>query len=97
MKYFFEVKKNFFRIDDNLSCYATKSDEAVRLVMEEDDIRTPFFRDVDRIIYAMSYTRYLNKTQVYSFSKTSEAITLIQTQGNKYQKEYHGIKWRKKK
>lgn len=35
--------------------------------------------------------------KVYSFSKTSEAITLIQTQGNKYQKEYHGIKWRKKK
>ncbi len=77
MKYFFEVKKNFFRIDDNLSCYATKSDEAVRLVMEEDDIRTPFFRDVDRIIYAMSYTRYLNKTQVYSFSKNDHVSKRI--------------------
>lgn len=35
--------------------------------------------------------------KVYSFSKASEATTLIQTKGNKYQKEYHGIKWRKKK
>ena len=68
VKYFKEVKENFLSIDRNLSCYATKSDEAIRLKKEEgDDIRTPFFRDVDRIIYAMSYTRYSDKTQVYSF------------------------------
>ncbi len=69
MKYFNEAKKNFLNIDNNLSKYATKSSEAIRYKEEEDDIRTPFFRDVDRIIYAMSYTRYLDKTQVYSFKE----------------------------
>ena len=35
--------------------------------------------------------------KVYSFSKASEAINLIQEKGSNYQKQYHGIKWRKKK
>ena len=35
--------------------------------------------------------------KVYSFSKASEAIDLIQEKGSNYQKQYHGIKWRKKK
>ena len=45
------AKKNFYKIDDTFSNYATKSNEAIRLKDEEDDIRTPFFRDVDRIIH----------------------------------------------
>ena len=68
MKYFQEAKNNFLHIDKFLSPYATLSEEALRFTHEEDDIRTPFFRDVDRIIHAMSYTRYADKTQVYSFS-----------------------------
>ena len=35
--------------------------------------------------------------KVYSFSKAREAIDLIQEKESNYQKEYHGIKWRKKK
>ena len=69
MKYFKEAQSNFFCLDQYLSKYATKSNDAVRFKKEELDIRTPFFRDVDRIIYAMSYTRYLDKTQVYSFKE----------------------------
>ncbi len=63
------AKKNFLLIDDNLSEYATKSLDAYRLKKEVDDLRTPFARDTDRIIHALSYTRYMNKTQVYSFKE----------------------------
>lgn len=34
--------------------------------------------------------------RVYSFKSADEAIELIKNLGDKYQKEYHGIKWRKK-
>ena len=63
------IKKNFLKIEDTYSKYATKSSEAVRFHSIDDDIRTPFFRDVDRIIHALSYTRYADKTQVYSFKE----------------------------
>lgn len=63
------AKKNFLLIDNNLSEYATKSLTAYRLKEEENDLRTPFARDTDRIIHALSYTRYMNKTQVYSFKE----------------------------
>ncbi len=69
MKYFKEAKTNFWKLDQYLSEYATKSGEAVRIKSQEEDIRTPFFRDVDRIIHAMSYTRYSDKTQVFSFNE----------------------------
>lgn len=68
MKYFKEARENFLHIDYFLSKYATHSMASIRMKEEEPDIRTPFFRDVDRIIHAMSYTRYADKTQVYSFS-----------------------------
>ncbi|MBE6161142.1 MAG: HD domain-containing protein [Firmicutes bacterium] len=50
-----------------LSEYATKDSEAIRLKEEESDIRPPFFRDIDRVLYSSSYTRYIDKTQVFSF------------------------------
>ncbi len=68
MKYFKEARENFLYIDNVLSKYATHSMASIRMKEEEPDIRTPFFRDIDRIIHAMSYTRYADKTQVYSFS-----------------------------
>lgn len=63
-----KVKENFLNKELNLSKYATKSIEAIRLNEEEEDIRPPFFHDTDRIIHALSYTRYLDKTQVFSYS-----------------------------
>lgn len=63
------AKKNFLSNEELLSKYATKSSAAERFKSEDDfDIRTPFFRDIDRIIYALSYNRYSGKTQVYPFS-----------------------------
>lgn len=69
MKYFNEAKENFLLIENSFSKYATTSEDCIRIRDIVDDIRTPFFRDVDRIIYAFSYSRYSDKTQVYSYKE----------------------------
>lgn len=79
-----EAKKNFYLIDNNLSEYATKSNDAKRIKEEIDDLRTPFARDADRIIHALSYTRYIDKTQVYSYKENdhiSKRIVHVQFVG----------------
>ena len=65
-----EVKANFLKKEANLSMYATKSSSGIRLMKEnlDDDIRPNFYHDIDRIIHSLSYTRYINKTQVFSFN-----------------------------
>lgn len=69
MKSFEIAKNNFLAIENSYSAFATKSKSAIRLEQESTkDIRTPFFRDVDRIIHALSYNRYSDKTQVYSYT-----------------------------
>ena len=75
------AKKNFLNKELNLSKYATKSSEAIRLKEEDEDIRPAFFRDIDRIIYSLSYTRYLDKTQVFTKNENdhiSKRITHVQ-------------------
>ena len=62
-----EIKNNFVISEENWQSFATKSSEAIRLNEEKDDYRPSFFKDIDRIIYSLSYTRYIDKTQVYSF------------------------------
>lgn len=62
-----QAKNNFLEKETNLSEYASKSSDAIRIIDETEDIRTPYFRDIDRIIHSLSYTRYIGKTQVYSF------------------------------
>ena len=54
------LRENFY------SPYATKDKESIRLIPIEEDIRPNFFRDIDRIIHSTSYTRYMDKTQVFS-------------------------------
>ena len=58
-------KDNMIKFQDKLSIYACPDSKAIRLHNEDADFRTPFFRDTDRIIYSLSYTRYLDKTQVF--------------------------------
>lgn len=60
------IYKNMNKFEDNLSKYACKNSESLRLNFEKEDIRPAYFRDIDRIIYSLSYTRYLDKTQVFS-------------------------------
>lgn len=53
-----------------LSPYACLDSDAYRLEEEtKDNYRTDFFRDIDRILYSLSYTRYIDKTQVFSFNE----------------------------
>ena len=51
--------------DKLLGKYATKDNEAIYFRPVNKDIRTPFFQDIDKIIYSLSYIRYMNKTQVF--------------------------------
>ena len=54
---------------DQFMCqYACMNRDAIRMKEEEKDFRPPFFRDIDRIIYSLSYNRYIDKTQVFSKS-----------------------------
>lgn len=81
MDNFKKAKENFLRKEKNLSTYATKSSDAIRFKDAKEDIRPPFFHDIDRIIHSLSYTRYLNKTQVYTFNDNdhvSRRITHVQ-------------------
>ncbi len=64
-----------------LSEYACQNDKAITLRDENDDIRPRFFRDADKIIYSLSYTRYIDKTQVFTFTENdnvSKRITHVQ-------------------
>ena len=65
------IRNNFILKENELSPYATKSNEGIRIHEEnlENDIRPNFYHDIDRIIHALSYTRYLDKTQVFSFNE----------------------------
>ena len=73
--------ENMKKHNQNLSIYASKDEDAVRLKDSVDDFRTQYFRDIDRILYSLSYFRYIDKTQVYSFEQNdmiSKRMTHIQ-------------------
>ena len=74
------AKKNLLK-EEYLGKYATRSSEAIRLYEDEEDIRPEYFHDIDRIIHSLSYTRYLDKTQVYTLNENdhlSKRITHVQ-------------------
>ena len=68
------LEKNMERHNIGLSPFACKDEEAIRFEEEKEDIRSPFFHDIDRIIYTYAYVRYSDKTQVYSL-KQNDHIT----------------------
>ena len=61
------IKEKLLEKEETLSKYASKSRNSTRLKKEEEDIRPAFFHDIDTIIHSEAYTRYIGKTQVYSF------------------------------
>jgi dGTPase len=63
-----ETRKNMLRYETTYSKYATLDADAIRLKKMEEDIRPSYYHDIDRIIYSLSYARYMDKTQVFSNS-----------------------------
>ena len=61
-----DIKKNMLKNELNLSNYATLDKDAIRFNKYKEDIRPNYYRDIDRIIHSLSYTRYNDKTQVFS-------------------------------
>ncbi len=51
------------------SIYACQDIEALYYKEEPKDYRPPFFHDEDRIIYSLAFSRYINKTQVFTYQK----------------------------
>lgn len=60
------INENMIKGEKLLGKYATRSSEAIRLYEIDEDFRPPFYRDIDRIIYSLSYERYMDKTQVFT-------------------------------
>ena len=76
-----EAKNNFLNNEKYLSEYACRNKDAIRLYEDDEDIRPEFFHDIDRIIHSLSYTRYLDKTQVFTKAENdhvSRRITHVQ-------------------
>ena len=61
-----DIKKNMIKGEKLLGDAATRSSEAIRLYEIDEDFRPAFYRDIDRIIYSLSYERYMDKTQVFT-------------------------------
>lgn len=61
-----KIKEQIKKSELGFSEFACKSDEAIRFKKEPKDIRLDFARDADRILHTLTYTRYIDKTQVYS-------------------------------
>ena len=75
------IKDNMLKNELNLSSYACLNKDAVRFNKMNEDIRGEYFRDIDRIIYSLSYTRYNDKTQVFSLTENdhiSRRMTHVQ-------------------
>ena len=77
-----EARENMLNKNKYIASYACPDSEAYRFGnVIDDDIRTAFFRDIDKIIYSLSYTRYMDKTQVFSFNDNdniSKRMTHVQ-------------------
>lgn len=71
LKEILEANQN--RENSFLAEYACKSENGIRFepekekIQDELNIRQSFFHDTDKIIHSSAYTRYIDKTQVFSF------------------------------
>ena len=61
-----EIKKNMLSHEQSLSKFAAKDGDAIRFNYQKNDFRTEYFRDIDKILYSLSYIRYTDKTQVFT-------------------------------
>ena len=65
------IKNEYKRERKMFSRYACRSSECIRLkeekIPDRINVRPAFCHDADRIIHSKAYTRYIDKTQVFSF------------------------------
>lgn len=69
-----EIEEKILKKEENLSKYSSKSKDAIYLKKQKEDPRPNYFHDADKIIYSLAYTRYIDKTQVFSYG-TNDHIT----------------------
>lgn len=70
------IRKKMLKYEKSYKRYASFNKDAIRINnYKECDIRPEYFRDIDRIIHSMSYTRYMNKTQVFSKTHNDHVST----------------------
>ena len=75
------IKENYKKKEALLSKYATLDGDSIRYHEMKEDIRPPFWHDADRIVHSLSYARYFDKTQVFSFNENdhvSRRMTHVQ-------------------
>lgn len=65
-----EVYKKLLK-EDNLSKYACLDKDSIRMSECVSDFRPNYFRDIDRIIHSLAYSRYMDKTQVFTKQKNN--------------------------
>lgn len=70
-----DIKKNMLKNETYLCEFASFNKDAIRFEEEKTDIRPEYFRDIDRIIHSMNYSRYINKTQVFTKSHNDHVST----------------------
>lgn len=76
-----DIREIMLKRESLYSKNATFDKEAIRFKMQIDDIRPNYYRDIDRIIHTAAYTRYMDKTQVFSAVKNdhiSKRMTHVQ-------------------
>lgn len=64
-----------------LSKFACPYEKGIRFKEEQNDFRPSFYRDIDRILYSLAYTRFLDKTQVFTHGENdhlSRRMTHVQ-------------------
>ena len=54
----------------NVNSLACKNEEAIYFKVSENDFRTPFSRDVDRILYSLSFKDIWIKLKYFHLKKT---------------------------
>jgi len=72
MKFIDEIVNDLNELEEkNLSKEATPNSAGIRRIKEDkEDIRPSFLRDGDRILHSFSFSRYIDKTQVFSNQKS---------------------------
>ena len=72
-----DIYNNMNKHGMNLSKFAAKDKDAIRLNPQDKDFRTEYFRDIDKILYSLSYIRYVDKTQVFTNNPNDMISTRI--------------------